>query len=287
MKVPINHLFNPQKNMKTAKDLHREFVQLGRERNRITYKLLALLPKIYEEKIYEKQGYGNIYEYAARIAGLSPGVVQKTIKLEKKLKDKPHLQKAIETQGINKVGIVAGLATKENEKDLADKVTHMSKPALQEYSKELRGKVTVSWQVELDEEMMFMFLELKKKLGKNLSNKETLRKILEIQGGPKKTKKIPGEKVKQTKKLVKIPREKVSRYVATHKKRDLSPQCSHPGCCKPAETIHHPDRFSETQTHENLKPLCKEHHEFAHNGISEPMQPADYQYRKYRQKALL
>ncbi|NIA02321.1 MAG: hypothetical protein GWP15_02975, partial [Nitrospirae bacterium] len=160
-------------------NLHKEFARLGRERNLVTYKLLDLLPKILEQKIYEQEGYGNIYDYAAKIAGLSSGVVDKTLKIKGKLQDMPHLQKAIETQGINKVGIVAGLATKENEKELAEKVIHMSKPALQEYSKEARGKVTVGWQVELDEKMMFMFLKLKKRLGKNLSNKECLRKILE------------------------------------------------------------------------------------------------------------
>ena len=97
------------------KNLHDEFVRLGRERNQITYKLLALLPEINRLKVYEKKGFGNIYEYAARIAGLSPGVVGKALKIEEKLKDLPHLREKVETQGINKVGIVVGLATKEHE----------------------------------------------------------------------------------------------------------------------------------------------------------------------------
>ena len=261
-------------------NLHKEFVRLGRERNRITYKLLALLPKIDELKIYEKQGYANIYDYAARIAGLSSGVVNKALKLKEKLQNMPHLQKAIETQGINKVGIVAGLATEENEEELAEKVEHMSKPALQEYSKEVRGKVTVGWQVELDGQMMFMFLKLKKKLGKNLSNKECLRKILEkMQEKPKAQ--------RQAQEVAKIPGEKISRYISVHKRKKLSDHCSHPDCHRPTEIIHHPDRFSQNHNHENLKPLCKQHHEFAHNGISEPMQHADHRYRKHRQAALV
>jgi hypothetical protein len=262
------------------KNLHKQFVQLGRERNQITYKLLTLLPQINEQKIYRKYGYGNIYEYAARIAGLSSGVVRKALKLEEKLKDKPHLQKAVETQGINKVGIVAGLATKENEKELAEKVENMSKPALQEYSKEVRGKITASWQIELDKEMMFMFLKLKKKFGKNLSNKECLRKILEQMNGKPKPHKIPGENIKN-KKL------KVTRYIPVRHKYNLSEKCSHPSCHRPAEIIHHVNRFSQTRDHKNLKPLCKYHHEFAHNGIAEPLQPADHQYRKFRQVALM
>jgi hypothetical protein len=261
------------------RNLHKEFVRLGRERNKITYKLLAMLPKIEKLKIYENEGYGSIYDYAARIAGLSPGVVGKALKLEKKLQNMPHLQKAVETQGINKVGIVAGLATEENEKELAEKIVHMSKPALQEYSKEKRGKITTGWKVELDEKMMFLFLKLKKKLGKNLSNKECLRKILEkMEEKPK-----PHKQAKET---IKIPGEKVSRHISVHQKRTLSEQCIHPSCHRPAEIIHHPDRFSVSHDHENLKPLCKQHHEFAHNGITESMQPADYHYRKHRLAAI-
>ena len=289
------------------KDLHKQFIQLGRERNRITYKLLALLPKIYKGKVYEAEGYATIYDYAARIAGLSPGVVTKAIKLEKKLQNMPHLQKRIETQGINKVGIIAGLATEENEKELADKVDHMSKPALQEYSKESRGKLTTNWQVELDEEMMFMFLKLKKKFGKNLSNKECLRKILEgMQEKPnpnlnpnpkkveksqnsKKTEKIPGEILVQIDSKNRGFQNKKSkfRYTSVSQKEELGDRCAHLGCCRPAEVFHHIDRFSEHHNNKNQKPLCKEHHEFAHNGIIEPMHPADYQYRKHRQAVLL
>ncbi|MBU2524416.1 hypothetical protein KKG71_04440, partial [Patescibacteria group bacterium] len=89
--------------------------------------------------------------------------------------------------------------------------------------------------------------------------------------------KIPGEKVLN----------RISRYISVYRKREVGERCSHFGCPRPADVIHHPDRFSEHHSHENLKPLCKQHHEFAHNGISEPMQLADYNYRKQRQVALL
>jgi len=152
----------------------------------------------------------------------------------------------------------------------------MSKPALQELSKEKRGKVTASWQVELDEEMMFMLLKLKRKFGKNLSNKECLRKVLRKMQDPQ----------KQAKKSKKIP-GKISRTVSAYQKSQLPTQCSHLGCHRPAEIIHHPKRFSEKPNHEDLRVLCKLHHEFAHNGISEPMRVADYRYREKRQEALL
>ncbi|MDZ4210074.1 MAG: hypothetical protein U1C56_02755, partial [Candidatus Curtissbacteria bacterium] len=185
--------------------------------------------------------------------------------------------------GINKVGIVVGLATKENEKELAEKVTYMSKPALQEYSKEVRGHITANWQIELDEEMMFLFLKLKKKLGKNLSNKECLRKMLEQMTGAEK---IPGD-FSTTSNKQPIASQKPTRYIPVHKKRHLSPHCAYQNCHRPADTIHHPNRFAIIPSHESLQPLCKQHHEFAHNGISEPMHQTDYQYREYRQASLL
>ena len=172
-------------------DLHKKFIKLGRERNRITYKLLALLPEIYERGIY-KEYYPSIYEYAGRLAGLSRGVVDKALQLEKKLEDKPCLQKAIETQGVHKVAIIANIATPETDRAFADKVENMSKGALQQLSKEIRGKqerITI----ELDEEMRFMFIQIKKELGIT-SNKEALREILKQKTNPQKVQKIPGEK---------------------------------------------------------------------------------------------
>lgn len=191
-------------------NLHSQFVQLGRERNRVTYKLLALLPQIYKEGIYRQKGYPTIYEYAGKLAGLSHCVVEKALNLDKHLENKPFLQKAIETQGVHKVALVAKLATPETDKAFADKVENMSKSAIQTLSKELRQEAKISAEkiqvigenlsfnvnnnsepnirkchaapqkltIELDPEMQFLFLKLKEKLGKNLSNKEALRKIL-------------------------------------------------------------------------------------------------------------
>jgi hypothetical protein len=105
--------------------IHKQFLILGRERHKITYKLLALLPQIYKEKVYEKHGFATIYEYAGKLAGLSHSTVEKALKLEEKLKDKPLLQKAIETQGVHKVAIIANLATSENEKMFVDKVENI------------------------------------------------------------------------------------------------------------------------------------------------------------------
>ncbi len=281
----------------STKRLHQQFVTLGRERNKITYKLLSLLPQIYKQKIYETHGYATIYEYAGKLAGLSRSVVEKALKLENKLKDKPTLQKAIETQGVHKVSIVANIATPENEKMFADKVENMSKAALQQFSKEYRGKIQTNWQIEMDAEMMTTFLKLKEKIGKNLSNKEAFRRLLNMMAKSDKSylqakniKKIPGENSLHPQSLSKIS-PKITRYIPVAQKREIltktNHQCSHKNCLNPAQILHHQIRFFQTKNHDSVVPLCKIHHEFAHNGLSETMTEADLLYRKCRQESLI
>jgi hypothetical protein len=208
----------------------------------------------------------------------------------------------------------------------------MSKPALQQFSKELRGKIQTSWNIEMDEEMMTMFLKLKKNLGKfgsNFSNKEAMRRMLarlsaldtesksvmvknqKPQPQAKNSKKIPGQKrhsqgegcfnrydklEKRNEQIIgskihKATSPKITRYIQAAKKRltlsQTNGKCAHENCNQPAQILHHKQRFSQTKNHDSLIPLCKIHHEFAHNGITETMTEADERYRKYRQAALI
>ncbi|MDP2642324.1 MAG: hypothetical protein Q8P62_00590 [Candidatus Peregrinibacteria bacterium] len=197
--------------MKTEKELHLEFLKLGANRRKLTNELLALLPEIYDRKIYLKYA-STIIEYAGKLGGLSKGVVLKRLRLEKYLSDKPKLKEAIKTEGIHKVALVASVATAETEEAWVDKLKNMSKNAIQELSKEVRNKemeaekenfgesglfgdlvqmagtsapckaAPLKITVELTDEMAFMFLKLKKKAeassGKFFSNKEAMNEIL-------------------------------------------------------------------------------------------------------------
>ncbi|MFA6992322.1 MAG: hypothetical protein WC269_03525 [Candidatus Gracilibacteria bacterium] len=326
-KTPTNQNITTTTTITSTTDphaIHRQFVQLGRERNKITYKLLALLPKIYKQKIYASEGYSTIYEYAGKLAGLPHSVVEKALKLENKLQNKPHLQKAIETQGIHKVAIVAHLATPENEQMFADKVENMSKSALIELRKELRME-TKKWpkeekqkmKIELDDEMEFLFFKLKNKFGKKLSNKEALRKMLKVLeqntlqnfGSSKLT--SGAKEQKNTKSIIlskksrdkfdkkrqndaRIQTNRITRYIRIVTKQAAleitNGKCAYESCNRPYEIFHHQIPFSQNHTHDSIVPLCKIHHEFAHNGLAdrhetnEPqLSQADLLYRKYRQ----
>ena len=276
------------------KNLHLEFVRLGKEKKQLTYKLLNLLPEIYESGIWKKYA-SDIYEYAGRYGGIGRSSVEKRLKLEKHLEGKPCLKAAIEKVGIGKVALMATIAKPYNEKMFADKALNMSKSALQTLSKELRDndgiepcraeptKITL----ELDEEMTFQFLKFKKKL-KSPSNKEVMRELLkQVETS------IPGDG------FVYANSNNESRYVSAARKRQVIGigKCSYPGCNKPYEQLHHPDRFSKVRNHKHLLSLCSDHHEFMHNGLIEneknsqerwsinvykSLVQEDFLYRQYR-----
>lgn len=318
-----------QLNSQTSdKDLHRKFVNLGNDRRRLANQLLAMLPEIFARGIFRKYTR-TIEEYAGKFGGLSESVVRKRLRLEKYVYDKPKLKEAIATEGVHKVALVASLATVDNEAAWADKIKNMSKPAIQELSKEVRYKmengeisagrgVNINLfenkenencktthcaaapqriRIELEGELYFMFLKLKKKYGEKLTNQELMQKIFEEnlngESGRKSqevgrkasqhqsVKIVPGdnvedrnlhEKFKDVDGSGKITKEtKIPRYIRVHIRRNLlhkmDSKCTYPGCERPAQVFHHTDRFANSHSHESIKPMCEIHHEFAHNGL--------------------
>ncbi len=282
--------------------IHNKFVKLGKARSGISHQLLALLPEIFEEEIFRDYGCGSIYEYAARFGdGLSAGVVNKVLKLKANLAECPALFETVATQGVHKVAIVAGLASAENEQKLIDVVENMSKAAVQEYSKKRRGKVSrVVTKIEMDEEMEFLFLKLKKKF-KTISNKETMKRLLQaldeqlfpayrtgrpgekIGGGGAAVAEVTGAKI--------ADKEVAPRHVSKKQEREVRQQtngrCAYDGCNRPIDDLHHPDGYSKTKNHRNLVGLCNIHHQFAHNGIDQPLSETDVLYRRRRRVALV
>ena len=313
----------------TNKEIHKMFVQIGRDRNGLTNKLKAMLPEINRRQIYREHNCDSIYEYAGKFGGLSRAVVESVLKLEKKLEATPELFELIKTEGSAKVALIANLATPENATQLADKVKNMSKRAVTEMAKEMRGRkngeenisATISEKspcqasqkitIHLDEEMQFLFLKLKQKL-KISSNKRTMKEILQkmikqefpkisedfpgpaCPVGRKISSKIPsvsekspknttvtktaapaqksrtGETSGATKNIVPNPTI-ATRHISAQEKRESlqkhNYRCGYPGCNKPHDDFHHVQPFSRTFSHQNIVPLCKEHHEFMHNGL--------------------
>src|SRR3989338_5376560 len=122
-----------------GENLHQKFVHLGMMKEKLTNETAAMLPAIYRSGIYKKYA-PDIVEYAGRYGKIGRTTVEKRLKLEKHLDDKPFLKESIKKVGVHKVALVAGLATAETDRTFADKVEHMSKSALETLAKELRSK---------------------------------------------------------------------------------------------------------------------------------------------------
>ncbi len=276
----------------SGRELHGKFIKLGMDRRRLTNQLVALLPEIYERGIYKKYA-ATIVEYAGKFAGLSKSVVMKRLRIEKFLEGKPKLKELIASEGVHKVALVASLATSENDEVWADKVENMSKEALFELAKEVRhkGEMSVenaitkcqaapqSLKITLEGELFFLFHKLKKQFGKHLSTTELLHLIFmeSLEAKPEKALKEPLVKRKD------VPGNTFSKKITRHnpvaivreKLTETKGRCAYPGCDRPHDVNHHAQRYAEMvrlglsseELRKSLRPMCKLHHEFAHNGL--------------------
>jgi|GEM_PF-1415275 len=316
----MNNPVNDPKN--DPKFEHNEFVRIGRMRHKLKNQLLVLLPKIYESGIYKKYA-SSIYEYAAKFGDLSKYAVETRLRLEPNLVDKPYLKAAIAKVGVKKVAMVAKLATPETEEIFAARIVNMNKSSVQTLSRELRqaSEITKDMVVkceakpqniklELDDEMTFLFLKVKRRYGGNLSNKEVMRKILEVATTGEKIPVLPsavggvgmtglakivslGEMTKlsetteqsKTKSLPgqtsEVPAGRAKKYANAALKRKVRERshgkCEYNNCNKPAEHFHHTGRFAENHSHEGIIHVCKDHHQILHNGfVKNEQEPPQY-----------
>ncbi|MFA5829701.1 MAG: hypothetical protein WC843_04355 [Candidatus Gracilibacteria bacterium] len=132
---------NIQKITVQEKILHEKFVTFGRNAKEWIWKCSLLLPEIEKQEIWKKKGFGDIYEYAAKLAGMSHPAVDDALWVLKKIEDKPALLKVVETKGINAVRPVVTIATRENMDFWAEKAMQMSHHTLQTYVRELRKEM--------------------------------------------------------------------------------------------------------------------------------------------------
>ncbi|MFH1720117.1 MAG: hypothetical protein ABH856_00705, partial [Patescibacteria group bacterium] len=107
-----------------------------------------------------------------------------------------------------------------------------------------------------------------------VSFNETLKALLMRTGNS------GAEKAEKTEKAESKPRDNwrttynntheiIRRAIPAFRKHALPKKCQFPGCSKPSEVHHHPDRFALTKNHKNITSLCKIHHKIAHAGLIE------------------
>jgi hypothetical protein len=142
-----------------------------------------------------------------------------------------------------------------------------------------RVKNKKTFTIQIEDEVEFELRKFKQILEKekkepidwNTALKEMAKRALKDEGFKQKQARVSKQKVN------------VSRYIPAGKRYDLEQKyrghCAYKGCNKPAEQIHHKNGFAALRSHENLIPLCKNHHDFIHqtNG-----NPANYLFNRFK-----
>jgi len=255
---------------KGSDDLHAKFVQLGRDRHRLTHMLLYLLPKIYAQKIY--LGYAkSIFEYGNKFGGLSDLVICKALKLHQELFDRPHLKRLVAMVGVHKVSLVQTLVTPENELEWVSRLKTMNTAALQVLAKEIRkGRQEPKLTIALSGESVRRFLAAKAKFPNHWSNQKFLMNLLtngkfyaenfDDQVSFVDDANADADQLHDAETLV-------TRHIPMAIKRKLPLLCQYPGCNKRRDNFHHRVRFADSPNHSSLVSLCRSHHEFMHQGL--------------------
>lgn len=302
------------------KILHEKFQKYGANAREWTRKCALLLPEIAKHRIWEQKRFGDIYEYAAKLAGMSRPVVDDSLRVLRKIEDKPDLQKVVELKGIGAVRPVAAIATPETQAFWAEKAMQMSKHTLEVYVRDLaRDNILGETGVENsrpgtgnvannpDQQAISLFEDAFSDTTithKNTSPECTPKRTIVIQVEPEIAEKL--EKLKgqgdwnellkklltereahleaQKPQAVKAKSRHLPAAIQKHVEARTNGNCSHPGCTKPMEIKHHTKRFGLEKTHnpDQIQGLCKEHERIAHLGLieNEESHPADWKLRK-------
>ncbi|MBI5753601.1 hypothetical protein HZA40_00465, partial [Candidatus Peregrinibacteria bacterium] len=68
----------------TDQNLYQLCKNYGQQALHWRQKFIGLLPEVNRRKLYEKKGFGSIFEFAKKLAGLSEEQVKLTLNLEKR-----------------------------------------------------------------------------------------------------------------------------------------------------------------------------------------------------------
>ena len=133
------------------KEIYQIAKRWGAEALQARRKFAGLLPEIYRRELrerlagrswFKKRGLTCVYEFAAKLSGMSRDQVDEYIRIEKKCEDKPILKEALVSGevSINKLSRIMSIATFENQREMLEKVQTLSKAALDVYVKDLKNE---------------------------------------------------------------------------------------------------------------------------------------------------
>ena len=117
----------------TDDDLYKRCRQYGANARLWTNKFAGLIPEVERRKLHRSHGYGSVYEFSAKLCGMTRQTVDEVLSLSQRLKGMPCLRRLLTTGkvGWTKLRIVAPVATPETDRLWANRVVSLSKRGLE------------------------------------------------------------------------------------------------------------------------------------------------------------
>ncbi len=281
--------------------IHEQFVRYGRNARKWVRKCALLLPRIEAQQIWRKKGFGSIYEYCAKLAGMSRSSVDEALRVLKKIEDKPELLKIVAVHGLQRVRPIAAIATAETAAFWAEKAGEMSKNTLEMYVQEYRRSFLPREKIQgekrlVDEENQAAIFDgaarddvpvQKNQITMEL-DPEITQQLLKLKGGGdwntlmKKILAERAEKLEQEKPAaVGAKSHHIPAAIENYALKKTNGQCAYPNCTKPHEILHHTQRLALEKVHDpdRLMPLCKAHERIAHLGLIDNEEEAAENWR--------
>lgn len=209
-----------------------------------------------------------MYEFAARVGGITGTQVDEVIRIEKQLDTIAPQLHTLLVEGevsMHKLARVASVITPENESILANQVQLLSCDGLNQLVKDIRDEQKPVQEKFLDVQELELNSELVKKLylikQKGIDVSILLTSLLAEYE----------EKISEDKKDLADEDHNATRYIPQRTKQLLAKEygtkCAIATCSRLSKNIHHAARYSLSRSHNPnfLAPLCVEHHEIAHS----------------------
>src|SRR3989338_1390731 len=127
------------------KDLYAFCKEYGQKARFWRRRFAGLLPEVERRELYRRRGCGSIYEFAAKLAGMSKESVNKVLQISRKLQDKPRLLEQLETgaQSWSKLEKVAYVATVQTDGEWAERLETMPQASVEAFVQNSRLKTTL------------------------------------------------------------------------------------------------------------------------------------------------
>ena len=243
--------------------IHQQFSEYGLNAREWLRKCALLLPEIDRRMIWKKRNFSGIYEYAAKLAGMSRASVEDALRIMKKVEEIPALRPIVEEKGLNRIRPLLKIINVENQDFWIEKARSMSRHTLATYIQGFRLESRTG--PEVQPEKAIVTFQVRLALAKKL---EVLKKRTDFE-----------ELLTRFAESFDAPQAELepakSRHIPVATQREVTNRtsglCAYPSCTKPATSFHHTQRFGLERVHDpqRLQALCTAHERLAHLGLIE------------------